>query len=110
MTCAAQQIGDQMMCACGLAWDVADTERPACRRQRHVEPGHVPPAARQALAEERRTGPVERRVTRPSITLELPLELPADVAQEMAWAYRARDANPVAAMRAAFRVLLDRST
>lgn len=31
MTCKAIRQGDQMQCAsCGLAWDVGDTERPAC--------------------------------------------------------------------------------
>lgn len=32
MTCKAIRQGDQMQCAsCGLAWDVGDVDRPACR-------------------------------------------------------------------------------
>lgn len=112
MSCAAQQVGDQMLCACGLAWDVTDAERPHCRRQRHVEPGRVPAEVRQAVEVDRRTGPAERRsrVPRPSITLEVPLGLPEDVAREMVSAYRAQRASgsSTSAMRAAYRVLLDR--
>lgn len=29
-TCKARQYSDQMMCQCGLAWDVNDPEPPAC--------------------------------------------------------------------------------
>lgn len=32
MTCKEIRQGDQMQCAsCGLAWDVGDVDRPACR-------------------------------------------------------------------------------
>lgn len=30
--CKARRVNDQMMCECGLAWDVADTEPPECPR------------------------------------------------------------------------------
>lgn len=109
MSCEARQVGDQMMCACGVAWDVADKERPRCRRQRHVEPGKVPAEVRQATEADRRTGPQDRRARRPSITLEVPLELPADVAREMAKAIGLSGGpDDVAALRQAHRVLLDR--
>lgn len=29
--CKAQRYGDQMMCVCGLAWDVKDPDQPTCR-------------------------------------------------------------------------------
>jgi len=28
--CKARRYGDQMMCECGLAWDVDDSEPPVC--------------------------------------------------------------------------------
>lgn len=38
MTCKAIRQGDQMQCAsCGLAWDVNDQDRPACRTSAGVE-------------------------------------------------------------------------
>lgn len=38
MTCKAIRQGDQMQCAsCGLAWDVGDVDRPACRPSAGVE-------------------------------------------------------------------------
>lgn len=37
MTCKAIRQGDQMQCAsCGLAWDVGDVDRPACRHSAGV--------------------------------------------------------------------------
>lgn len=97
-----------MMCPCGVAWDVADTERPRCRRQRHVVPGKVPAEVRLAIEADRRKGPPDRRCTLPSVMFEAPLMLPADVAVEMAAAYRSRYPDQITAMRAAYRVLLDR--
>lgn len=31
MACKAKQYNDQMLCECGLAWDVNDPDRPPCR-------------------------------------------------------------------------------
>jgi len=31
--CRAYQMSDQMVCPCGLAWDVNDPEPPVCRKQ-----------------------------------------------------------------------------
>lgn len=31
--CGARQHGDQMLCPCGLAWDVNDPDPPACARR-----------------------------------------------------------------------------
>lgn len=28
--CKARRVNDQMLCECGLAWDVADSEPPEC--------------------------------------------------------------------------------
>ena len=30
--CKARRVNDQMMCECGLTWDVADSEPPRCPR------------------------------------------------------------------------------
>jgi hypothetical protein len=32
MTCKARQCNEQMLCECGLAWDVNDPEPPGCRK------------------------------------------------------------------------------
>jgi hypothetical protein len=103
MVCVAYQASDEMKCPCGLTWDVNDPDPPRCRRQRHVEPGRVPAQVRRAIE-------VERRVSPPGAAF-LPAELPLDVALEMVNAARAARqglAGDVAAMRAAYRVLLDR--
>lgn len=35
MTCQARQYSDQMLCRCGLAWDVNDPAPPKCIRAAH---------------------------------------------------------------------------
>ena len=35
--CNARRVNDQMMCECGLAWDVADDEPPECPRDKQVK-------------------------------------------------------------------------
>ena len=94
--CQARQYGDQMMCApCGLNWDVNDPEPPECRKvdrrtkQAKVvtefEAGHIP---------ECRKG--------------IPVELPPDVAAEMAKVYHANEkGGRTKAMQAAYRLFLD---
>jgi hypothetical protein len=34
MTCKAYQVEDQMMCQCGLQWDVGDPYEPTCKVER----------------------------------------------------------------------------
>lgn len=36
--CNARRVNDQMMCECGLAWDVADDEPPVCPRDEVLAP------------------------------------------------------------------------
>jgi hypothetical protein len=116
MSCEARQYGDEMKCGrCGLSWDVNDADRPNCSR-----------------AIDRRAIP-DRRVTHASIqpgrkvpepndpvpyvrvsTTTLPDKLPSDVLTDMVIAYEKvrRDTDDLCdlsdAMRAAYRVLLDR--
>lgn len=35
-TCRARQFNDQMVCRCGLAWDMNDPDPPECRIDRPV--------------------------------------------------------------------------
>ena len=42
MTCQARQYSDQMLCRCGLAWDVNDLEPPECRKIFHRPTMRVP--------------------------------------------------------------------
>lgn len=39
--CKARRYSDQMMCECGLAWDMNDPEPPACRAERAVKASNV---------------------------------------------------------------------
>jgi len=41
--CKARQYSDQMLCECGLAWDVNDPDPPECRK---------PPNAREVALEQ----------------------------------------------------------
>lgn len=94
-TCQARQYSDQMICgACGLQWDVNDTEPPECPKtgteaRGSGAPLDIPPPQRKGL----------------------PAELPEDVAAEMFQTLqyaRATGADGVEAMRRAYRLLLDR--
>ena len=101
--CEARQVNDQMMCPCGLTWDVGDPDPPKCRRQRHVEPGKaIAPSVRAAVALD-----TARRLE----VRAIPLKLPDEVALKMALAagigaIRTR-AEQIDAMQAAYRVFLD---
>lgn len=122
MACDARQESDEMACACGLRWNVNDPEPPQCRRQRHVEPGKVPPIVREALRADanyvftsgaRDPFPDLDNTGRrfyPFVRAHVPLELPTPLAGRMITAYeRAIDAgeNNQTAMRAAYRIFLD---
>ncbi len=39
--CKARQYSDQMLCVCGLAWDVNDPEPPECRSPEAKTDRHV---------------------------------------------------------------------
>lgn len=34
--CKARQYNDQMMCPCGLAWDVGDEDAPVCPQEKEA--------------------------------------------------------------------------
>lgn len=38
--CQAYRCGDQMLCVCGLQWDINDSDRPPCR-DKNISPGKV---------------------------------------------------------------------
>ena len=61
MTCHARQHSDQMLCACGLAWDVNDPDPPECRRI--TVRRFVPGPRTSLLAEGFVPSPVDRGVT-----------------------------------------------
>lgn len=93
-----------MRCPCGLAWDVGDPDPPTCPDAKVVN--HSPVLDRRATP--------ERRMRTPNtVKLEMPLILPPDIAYEMSRAagaaagYQFGTADGVAAMVAAYRVLLD---
>lgn len=92
MSCQARQYNDQMSCGkCGLAWDVNDPEPPKCGTKR-------------------RKPPKERAILVATRVIDLPEELPDDVALEMVTAFynsAATHGNCVA-IQTAYRVLLDR--
>lgn len=97
-----------MRCPCGLAWDVGDPDPPACPDTKAVNHNHV-----DAPVLDRRTTPERRMRTPNTVKLEMPLALPPEIAYEMSRAagaaagYQFGTADGVAAMSAAYRVLLD---
>lgn len=105
-SCEARQHGDQMLCACGVSWDVTDVDPPECRRVRHVSP--IPNDRRELLIGARREELKRESLTPavPSMLKMIPLELSDEVADEMFRAY-ASTLGPLDAMRAAYRVFLD---
>lgn len=62
MTCRARQHGDQMLCECGLAWDVNDPDPPDCRASMLSDVGPVQAALDGALRHARRCGIRVRRL------------------------------------------------
>lgn len=60
MTCRARQHSDQMLCECGLAWDVNDPDPPDCRAK--VWPAPVSTAIDKFFVESKLAGVTVRRV------------------------------------------------
>lgn len=94
--CEARTYGDQVACGrCGTTWDLND-DKPACKPLAH-------PRSAVAHAVER----AERPRTH-AHTVMLPDALPDDVALKMVMTYHKHVGPHADAMRAAYRVLLDR--
>lgn len=97
MACEVRQESDEMVCKCGLRWDVNDPEPPACHKNRRRNPADAAP----------RSLPANVIATMPA---SIPVELPAHVADAMRAAYIARigsTGSGRSAMQAAYRVFLD---
>lgn len=110
-SCEARQHEDQMLCACGVSWDVVDTDPPDCRRLRHVSP--IPNDRRELLIGARREELKRESLTPavPSVLKMIPLELSDEVAIEMAraaWSKRITyQEDAIEGIHAAYRVFLD---
>lgn len=116
--CHARQESDELVCVgCGLRWDARDPEPPACGRAAAApaRPRGTPFVGGQYLGDPE---PAAAAVA-PQV-LEVPVDLPSDLAYSMATAYEAargriatdggkvRESGTAEAMRAAWRVMLDR--
>lgn len=97
MTCNVRQENDELVCKCGLRWDVSDPEPPRCYTD-----SRKGSASREA--EYLATQPNRRFVER--MAARIPLELPADVAGRMAAAFMNAD-DHIEGMRAAYRLFMD---
>lgn len=98
--CHARQFSDGMFCGvCGMTWDVNDTEPPPCRKVDH----------RTSLVRAALTATKELDTPAPR---RLPDELPAELALDMAVVFMVNKGfgptSRIAAMQAAYRLLLDR--
>ena len=99
MGCEARQYSDQMLCKCGLAWDLYDLDPPTCRRIRHV-PDTSAADRKIALSATRE----QKRVK----LLEMPVELSTRVAAEAfdVFSSHRKIYGDADAMKAAYRFIL----
>jgi hypothetical protein len=97
MACETRQENDEMVCRCGLRWAISDSDPPTCQKNRRRRPG--PPAG------------VEERREVAAIDVRMPLALSETLALELAQHYenrRVAGLGGIEAMRATYRLLLDR--
>ena len=88
-----------MLCACGLSWDVGDSDPPKCRRVRHVP---------DSDAADRKLVQTYARAVNRVKPLDMPIALPEIVAREMIDVFRSHERmyGEAAAMQAAYRFML----
>lgn len=93
--CHVRVYGDQSFCsACNLTWDTNDPDPPKCNKNTKRS------SAKLVKFE---------AVTLPPVTAGgFPETLPHDLALEMVKAFKTHPTNQVDAMRAAYRILIDR--
>lgn len=96
MACQTRRENDELVCSCGLRWDVDDSDPPICRHAK------VPPAS-----------PVSEHDARvaAAMTATVPIELPVSLADEMFRTLqyaRGTGSDHIEAMRRAWRLMLDR--